>query len=135
MFASRCHNSPVLIALLRKKKTGCCLHLQSEEYPAQAGISHDLCTRRLVSLTLAAHSPSPGSAFALVQGVAGTSSHRKITRHRGPCCAQGPGNSQWNSSDRSPFDFSHRPRSCTKMSGMLAGVKQLVTRQLCLCHT
>lgn len=134
----KCHTQCSLL-FSERMTTRCCLHLQSEAYSAQAGIPQMRCPtfalERLVSLTLAAHHRPPDLRLLSSEEAAGTSSHRKITRHRGPCCAQGPGNSPWNSSDRSPFDFSHRPRSCTKMSGMLGGVRQLVTRQLCLCHT
>ena len=64
-------------------------------------------------------SSSPSYQFVIVLETVDVGKYSKLTMHRGPFCAQGPGKGQWNSSDQSPFDFSHRPCSHTEMSGML----------------
>lgn len=85
------------------------LHFQREEEPGTAANPgtryRGLAPENWYILTLTVCLSSPSYRSVIVLETVDISKHSKITMHRGPFCAQGPGKGQWNSSDPSPFDF------------------------------
>lgn len=85
------------------------LHFQREEEPgrlqAQGRDTEAFALENWCILTLTVCLSSPSYRSVIVLETVDISKHSEVTMHRGPFCAQGPGKGQWNSSDRSPFDF------------------------------